>query len=154
MLPPPSPAEILRAVQCPADPPTTRAVDSPSPAWVPSDMDVRKPLWVALSICAVALIGCGVFFALQDLGTANDYATVASFFLALITAVGSVVSFVHSKHEAMPTHDEAAQRRQGSGGTIFTFGPVGMIGTGKSRIRARINMPSQEPKVSANRKRR
>jgi len=57
------------------------------------------PLWAAMSVGAAVFIGCGIFFALQDLGAANDYATIASFFLALLTAGGSLLSFMYSKRE-------------------------------------------------------
>jgi len=73
----------------------------------------RVPLWAALSAGAAVFIGCGIFFAFQDLGTANDYATIASFFLALVTAVGSLVSLVRSKQEkeSGDSHREARQPR-------------------------------------------
>jgi uncharacterized protein YceK len=54
-------------------------------------------MWLAMLAVAVVLTGCGVFFALQDLGTANGYASIASFFLALLTASGSVISRIRSK---------------------------------------------------------
>jgi hypothetical protein len=62
-------------------------------------MNRRMPLWVALSAGAAVFIGCGIFFAFQDLGTANAYATIASFFLALLTAAGSLFTFARSKRE-------------------------------------------------------
>lgn len=45
-------------------------------------------VWLAMLAVAVVLAGCGIFFALQDLGTANEYASIASFFLALLIASG------------------------------------------------------------------
>lgn len=54
-------------------------------------------MWLAMLAIAVVLTGCGVFFALQDLGTANEYASIASFFLALLTGSGSVLSLTRSK---------------------------------------------------------
>lgn len=54
-------------------------------------------MWLALLLGATILIGCGTFFALQNLGNATEYASVASFFLALITAVGSMLTFARSK---------------------------------------------------------
>lgn len=54
-------------------------------------------MWLVMGAGAVVLVGCGVFFALQDLGHAEQYASVASFFLALLTATGSVVALSRSK---------------------------------------------------------
>ena len=54
-------------------------------------------MWLAMLAGAMVLTGCGVFFALQDLGTANEYASIASFFLALLTASGSLISLTRSK---------------------------------------------------------
>jgi hypothetical protein len=73
----------------------------------------RVRLWAALSAGAAVFIGCGVFFALQNLGTANDYATIASFFLALVTAVWSLVSLTRSKQEkeSGDLHRETRQPR-------------------------------------------
>ena len=67
------------------------------------------PLWAAMSAGAAVFISCGIFFAFQDLGTANDYATIASFFLALLTAVGSLLCFTRSKKAK-----EAAPRKSGN----------------------------------------
>jgi hypothetical protein len=39
---------------------------------------------IAVAVCSAALIGIGVFFAAQDLGTAAKYAGVGSFFIGLI----------------------------------------------------------------------
>ncbi len=65
-------------------------------------------MWLAMLAVAAVLTGCGVFFALQDLGTANEYASIASFFLALLTAGGSVLSLTRSK----PTHQGARSRKE------------------------------------------
>lgn len=56
-------------------------------------------MWLAMLAIAVVLTGCGILFALQDLGTANEYASIASFFLALLTASGSVLSLTRAKAE-------------------------------------------------------
>lgn len=70
------------------------------------------PLWAALSASAAVFIGCGIFFAFQDLGTANDYATIASFFLALLTAAGSLLSFLRSKDgQDATTHGQGSRNR-------------------------------------------
>lgn len=74
----------------------------------------RVRTWAVLSAGAAVFIGCGIFFAFQDLGTANAYATIASFFLALVTAVGSLVSLAHSKQEKESgDHRRAARRSRG-----------------------------------------
>jgi len=57
-------------------------------------------LWLAMLAGAAVLVGCGIFFAFQDLGKADQYASVASFFLALLTAVGSMVSLARSRSRA------------------------------------------------------
>jgi hypothetical protein len=54
-------------------------------------------MWLAMLAVAVVLAGCGVLFAFQDLGTANEYASIASFFLALLVASGSVISLARSR---------------------------------------------------------
>jgi hypothetical protein len=54
-------------------------------------------MWLVMAAGAVVLVGCGVFFALQNLGHADHYASVASFFLALLTAIGSVVALARPK---------------------------------------------------------
>jgi threonine/homoserine/homoserine lactone efflux protein len=72
------------------------------------------PLWAAMSVGAAVFIGGGIFFALQDLGTANDYATIASFFLALLTAGGSLLSFMHSKREQPPDPHGQESRKPAS----------------------------------------
>lgn len=58
---------------------------------------VQVRSWLAMLAGAVVLVGCGIFFAFQNLGNAALYASVASFFLALLTASGSVLSLVRSK---------------------------------------------------------
>jgi hypothetical protein len=87
-------------------------------------MSLRIPLWVALSVGAAVFIGCGIFFAVQNLGTANDYATIASFFLALLTAIGSALSFLRSKKEESPPHS-TGQAQEPSGGTVVNLGYIG-----------------------------
>ncbi|MEU8614561.1 hypothetical protein AB0C29_41900 [Actinoplanes sp. NPDC048791] len=52
--------------------------------------------WTAPIGLAVLLAGAGVFFAVQDLGRADQYASVGSFLLALAVAGGSVA--LHLRH--------------------------------------------------------
>jgi hypothetical protein len=110
-------------------------------------MTRRIPLWAALSSGAAVLIGCGIFFAFQDLGTANDYATIASFFLALLIAIGSALSFVRSKQEpetAAPG-EGLGQKSTGRSQTINN-GSAGVIQNGgRNRFRGTINMPTPHP---------
>jgi hypothetical protein len=54
-------------------------------------------MWLALLAGAAVLVGCGLFFAFQDLGRADQYASIASFFLALLTTVGSLLALARSK---------------------------------------------------------
>ena len=77
-------------------------------------MAPRIPPWVILSAGAAVFIGCGIFFVFQDLGTANAYATIASFFLALVTAVGSLVSLARSKQKKESgDHNEETRQSRG-----------------------------------------
>src|SRR5579862_3011958 len=90
-------------------------------------MDRRLPPWAALFAGAAVFIGCGIFFAFQDLGTANDYATIASFFLALLTAAGSLVSFVRSKQTPETAQKEAAETRAPAGNAVVILGHVDTV---------------------------
>ena len=109
-------------------------------------MSTRTPLWAALSGGAAVFIGCGIFFAFQDLGTANEYATIASFFLALLTAAGSLLSFTRSKRE-----QEAGSRGEGSQkpahGSLIVFGDVGGLQQGDhTRMDVTVDRPYGEKK--------
>jgi hypothetical protein len=70
-------------------------------------------MWLAMLAVAVVLTGCGVFFALQDLGTASEYASIASFFLALLTASGSVISRAQSRPKDL-TDSSSSRENPGS----------------------------------------
>lgn len=120
-----------------------------------SDMDRRIPLWAALSICAAVLIGCGIFFALQDLGTANDYATIGSFFLALVAAAGSLLSFARSKQQAeAAARHEARQSQQPSSGSMINHGNIGNYQSGPGAVaHIVINRSGQASQVKKRRKR-
>ena len=54
-------------------------------------------MWLVMGAGAIVLVACGVFFAFQGLGHADQYASVASFFLALLTAIASAVALARSK---------------------------------------------------------
>jgi hypothetical protein len=58
---------------------------------------VQVRTWLAMLAAAALLVGCGIFFAFQDLGRADQYASVASFFLALLTAAGSVLALARAR---------------------------------------------------------
>lgn len=64
--------------------------------------------WQAMLVGATAFAGCGAFLATQNLGQADAYAIVASFFLALLTATASVVTWSKSKKQA----DQRQHQRQ------------------------------------------
>jgi hypothetical protein len=68
-------------------------------------------MWLVMGAGAVVLVGCGVFFAVQDLGHADQYASVASFFLALLTAIASAVALARSKSKE--EHAEGQRPRRG-----------------------------------------
>jgi hypothetical protein len=67
-------------------------------------------MWLVMGAGAVVLVACGVFFAFQNLGHADQYASVASFFLALLTAIGSVVALARSKSREQ--HADSSQENQ------------------------------------------
>lgn len=78
--------------------------------------------WLAMLAIAAVLIGCGTFFALQDVGTANEYASIASFFLALVTTCGSVFSLVRSKAKDQAKSSTKQPDEMHSGPTNIAFG--------------------------------
>lgn len=97
-------------------------------------------IWLTLLLGAAVLIGCGVFFAFQDLGNATEYASVASFFLALITGVASMLSFARTKaskeHGNYPHKETGPQAHLTQ--TISDCGVV-MTGTG-AKAKVTINV--------------
>jgi hypothetical protein len=92
-------------------------------------------IWLTLLLGAAVLLGCGVFFAFQDLGNATEYASVASFFLALITGVASMLSFARTK--ASKEHGNYPYKETGPQ-TISDCGVV-MTGTG-AKAKVTINV--------------
>jgi hypothetical protein len=89
--------------------------------------------WVAVAGAVVGLVSVGVFFAMQSRGAADQYASVGAFFLALLTAATSLVTWIRSpRGDAGP----AGPDRQGS--TITVNGPVSVLQTGprsKAKVR-------------------
>jgi hypothetical protein len=58
---------------------------------------VRARVAMASMVLAVIFAGLGVFFINQDLGTADEIASVASFFVGLAALVLAVVSMVKAR---------------------------------------------------------
>jgi hypothetical protein len=77
-------------------------------------------MWLAMLVIATVLVGCGIFFAFQNLGTANEYASIASFFLALLTAAGSALSLTRSK-SAKEASNKAGENQHQGHGTSFNI---------------------------------
>jgi len=69
--------------------------------------------WLIVLLGAVALVGCGVFLAFQNLGNAALYATVASFFLALLTAAASLLVLSRSKRNEEAAHSATESKSSG-----------------------------------------
>jgi hypothetical protein len=69
--------------------------------------------WLVVLLGAVALVGCSVFVAFQNLGNAALDATVASFFLALLTASGSLIVLSRSRSRQEGAHN--AKESQSTG---------------------------------------
>jgi hypothetical protein len=70
---------------------------------------------------ALVLAGAGVFFAVQDLGTANEYASIASFFLALLTAAGSLLSLARAKTKQSAATSKKPRNTQSAHGPILSM---------------------------------
>jgi hypothetical protein len=66
---------------------------------------VRAPGWFALLAASAVLVGAGIFFARQDLSSADGYASVGSFFLALLGVGASMLSRARSR--SAPTDPES-----------------------------------------------
>jgi hypothetical protein len=112
-------------------------------------MDRQLPLWAALSAGAVVFIGCGIFFAFQDLGTANDYTTIASFFLALLIAAGSLVSFLRSKQAPETARKVAEQNAASARSTLINLGQIGTLVNGDATyVEATIHQSPPDKKPS------
>lgn len=79
--------------------------------------------WHILLAGAAVLVGCGIFLALQDLGTATNWASVGSFFLALLTGIGSVLSLVSAKSK-----QESSGQASGRSWILNLFNQVVMNG--------------------------
>ena len=73
---------------------------------------------------AVLVAGAGVFFAVQDLGRADQYASVGSFLLALAVAGGSVALHLRRRGEAPPVEEAPTAGDPPSQNTIVDAGVV------------------------------
>ena len=64
-------------------------------------------IWLVSLTGAAILVGAGIFFAFEGTGKAGQYASIASFFLALPVAAGSIVSLnqTRSKMRAADKED-------------------------------------------------
>jgi hypothetical protein len=85
-------------------------------------------MWHVSLAGAAVLIGCGIFLALQDLGTATNWASVGSFFLALVTGIGSVLSFVSAKSKKKASAHRGNNRVRGRGKIINVGNQIVVIG--------------------------
>jgi hypothetical protein len=74
---------------------------------------VHVRTWLVVLLGAAALVGCSVFLAFQNLGNAALDATVASFFLALLTAAGSLIVLSRSKSRQEATHGAKESKSTG-----------------------------------------
>jgi hypothetical protein len=107
-------------------------------------------VWLILLVGAAALIGCGIFFAVQNLGHADEYASVASFFLALLTAIGSVLSVARSKSDKDAPEPAADSRGKSSWQTTIK-GNVGALQQGDGSV-MKITLDKASASNPANRK--
>jgi hypothetical protein len=76
---------------------------------------VKARVWIAGVVLAVLLAVAGIFFARLDLGKADQYASVASFFLALVTGAVTLLAWLRAK-VAKPADPDAGT------GARFAFG--------------------------------
>lgn len=56
--------------------------------------------WALLAIGAVVLVGTSIALAVTGSGTTSEYATIASFFVAVPVAVASVISIAEARSKA------------------------------------------------------
>jgi len=79
-------------------------------------------MWLALLASAVILAGAGIFFAVQSLGRADQYASVASFFVALLTAIASALALLRSRSKPRITEGSENKPLQSSSRpAVFNF---------------------------------
>jgi hypothetical protein len=107
----------------------------------------RVPWWAVLSAGAAVFVGCGIFFAFQGLGAANDYATIASFFLALVTAIGSWFSLARSrqKQEKEAAAQSERPRRTGSRSLLLAWKTNGIVNHGNNARFEQIHIGAPSP---------
>ena len=103
------------------------------------------PWWAVLAAGAVVFVGCGIFLALQSLGTANDYATIASFFLALVTAIGSWLSLARSRQDKEVAAQPQRTQRTGSRSWLFAWKPTGIVNHGNNARFEQIHIGAPPP---------
>jgi hypothetical protein len=103
--------------------------------------------WLVMLAGAAVLVGCGVFFAFQNLGHADQYASVASFFLALLTAIVSVLALTRSKRNEQRAESSRQNHPPGRGWTLNLFRKNGVVVQGDRSvvtINKTLEVPSKE----------
>ena len=84
-------------------------------------------LRVALLGCAAVLVAAGVWFASLDIGAADQYASVASFLLALIVAAATVGDRLRHRPPAQPQPAQPPPPVHAQGArTVYDSGVVSM----------------------------
>lgn len=84
--------------------------------------------WIAPIGLAGLLAGAGVFFAVEGLGRADQYASVGSFLLALALAGGSVVAHLRRRETPIPPARETPS--SGDRPPVNTIVDAGVVFTG------------------------
>ncbi|HEY3015383.1 MAG TPA: hypothetical protein VGJ41_09765 [Nocardioides sp.] len=79
---------------------------------------MRARAWLVLLAVSAVLVAVGIFFASQDLGTADQYASVASFFLALVGVAVAIVARFRSRQGAAGSTEAQPDRPEPKGGTV------------------------------------
>jgi hypothetical protein len=107
--------------------------------------DAYMRVWQVSLAGAAVLIGCGIFLALQDLGTATNWASVGSFFLALVTGIGSVLSFLSAKSKKEASAHRGNNQVRGRG-TFINVGNQMVVNGDHSHVEATFGEPPSQSK--------
>ena len=97
--------------------------------------------WAGLVAGTVALVGMGIFLIAQGSGGASEYASIASFFLAIPMAAASIVSLVdaRSKSRAEGEGGRTERRSHRAGKTNSFIRRSGVVQTGEHAV-ANVNI--------------